>query len=149
MKESTLSVGEADIYDQKLERFLDAATVKELSKIKPWRGLLQVALEWLGIAAAIIVCKTYWHPLVYIVSVIWIGSRQGALAVMMHEAVHYRLLRDRTWNDWVGELFTAWPLFLTLHAYRQNHWAHHRHVNKPNDPDWERKQDNSDFEYPK
>jgi hypothetical protein len=35
--ESTLMVGEADIYDQKLDRFLDSATVKALLK-SPWRA---------------------------------------------------------------------------------------------------------------
>jgi fatty acid desaturase len=149
MNEITLTVGEADIYDQKLDRFLDSGTVKALSKIKPWRGILQVALEWVGVAVGISLCETYWHPLLYIATVIWIGSRQGALAVMMHEAVHYRLLPNRKWNDWVGEIFTAWPVLLTVHVYRQNHWAHHRHVNKPEDPDWLRKQDNPLFEYPK
>lgn len=149
MNESALTIGEADIYDQKLERFLDPATVKSLSKIKPWRGIVQVALEWLGIAAAIILCQTYWHPLLYIATVIWIGARQGALAVMLHEATHYRLLPNRKWNDWAGEILTAWPVLLTVDGYRQNHWAHHRHVNKPGDPDWQRKQNKKEFEYPK
>jgi len=146
--ESTLIVGAADIYDQKVDRFLDSATVKALSKIKPWRGLLQVALEWLAIAAAIVLCQTYWHPALYICAVIWIGARQNGLAVMMHEAVHYRLLPNRKWNDWVGEIFTAWPVLVTVNSFRQTHWAHHRHVNTPEDPDWQRKQ-NELFEYPK
>ena len=54
MKEAPLTIGEADIYDEKVDRFIDQATLKALSKIKPWRGLLQIALEWLGIAAAIV-----------------------------------------------------------------------------------------------
>ena len=146
--ESPRPVGGADIYDQKLDRFLDAETVRALSKIKAWRGLLQIALEWLGIAAAIISCQAYWNPLLYLLAVIWIGARQNGLAVMMHEAVHYRLLPNRRWNDWVGEIFTAWPVLVTVHSFRQTHWAHHRHVNKPEDPDWQRKQEEL-FEYPK
>jgi fatty acid desaturase len=143
-----MTLPEADIYDQKLERFLDPATVKSLSKIEPWRGIAQVALEWLGIAAAIVLCQTFWHPALYIFTVIWIGARQNGLAVMMHEAVHYRLLPNRKWNDWVGEILTAWPVLVTVHGFRQTHWAHHRHVNKPEDPDWQRKQTEL-FEYPK
>ena len=146
--ESRVSVDEGDIYDQKLERFLDAATVKALSKVKPWRGVLQVALEWLAIAGAIIICQRFWNPLLYILVVMWIGARQNGLAVMMHEAVHYRLLANRRWNDWMGEVFTAWPVLVTVHGFRQTHWAHHRHVNKPDDPDWQRKQTEL-FRYPK
>lgn len=147
--EGATNAESGDLYDQKVDRFIDPTTLKALSKIRPWRGILQVALEWLGIAAGIILCEAYWHPLLYIATVIWIGSRQGALAVMMHEATHYRLLPNRKWNDWVGEIFTAWPLLITVNAYRQNHWAHHRHVNKPEDPDWQRKQNKEEFEFPK
>jgi fatty acid desaturase len=148
-EEAPPRVGEADIYDQKVDRFLDAATIKRLSQIRPWRGIIQVGLEWFGIGAAILLCEAHWHPLLYIATLIWIGSRQGALAVLMHEATHYRLLKHRAWNDWMGEILTAWPLLLTLYAFRQNHWAHHRHVNKEEDPDWRRKQHKEEFEYPK
>jgi fatty acid desaturase len=146
--ESALSADTTDIYDQKVDRFIDSPTLKALSKIKPWRGILQVALEWLGIAGAIILCHRYWHPALYLITVMWIGARQNALAVMMHEAVHYRLLPNRKWNDWVGEIFTAWPVLVTVNGFRQTHWAHHRHPNTVEDPDWQRKQ-NELFEYPK
>ena len=146
--ESAPAAAEIDIYDQKLDRFLDPATLKALSKITPWRSIAQVALEWVGIAAAIILCSAYWNPVLYILTVIWIGARQNALAVLMHESVHYRLLPNRTWNEWVGEILTAWPVLVTVNGFRQTHFAHHRHVNKPEDPDWERKQHDL-FEYPK
>ena len=137
--ESAPGVSATDLYDQKVDRFIDSATVKALSRIKPWRGILQIALEWLAIAAAILLCKTYWNPMLYIITVMWIGARQNGLGVMMHEAVHYRLLPNRKWNDWVGEIFTAWPVLVTVNGFRQTHWAHHLHVNKPEDPDWQRK----------
>ncbi|HEV2841231.1 MAG TPA: fatty acid desaturase family protein [Chthoniobacterales bacterium] len=147
--ESELTADNGDIYHQKIDRFIDSSTLKALSKIKPWRGILQIALEWFAIAGGIILCETYWHPVLYIATVIWIGSRQGGLAVMMHESTHYRLLPNRKWNDWVGEVFAAWPIFLTVYAYRHNHWAHHRRPNTPEDPDWRRKENNVHFEYPK
>ena len=142
--ETAPGVTDTDVYDQKVDRFIDPAIVKALSKIKPWRGILQVALEWLAIGGSIVLCKAYWNPLLYIITVMWIGARQNGLGVMMHEAVHYRLLPNRKWNDWIGEIFTAWPVLVTVNSFRQTHWAHHRHVNKPDDPDWQRKR-----EYPK
>lgn len=137
--ENAPAVSANDLYDQKVDRFIDSATVKALSRIKPWRGILQIALEWLAIAAAILLCKTYWNPVLYIITVMWIGARQNGLGVMMHEAVHYRLLPNRKWNDWVGEILTAWPVLVTVNGFRQTHWAHHRHVNKAEDPDWQHK----------
>ncbi|MGH8101862.1 MAG: fatty acid desaturase family protein [Chthoniobacterales bacterium] len=148
LEQRALSVSDGDLYDQKVERFLDAATIKSLSKTKPWRGILQVAIEWLGIAAAIFICNRYWNPVLYVLTIMWIGARQNALAVLMHEAVHYRLLPNRKWNEWIGEVFTAWPVMVTVNGFRQTHWAHHRHVNKPDDPDWQRKQTEL-FRYPK
>jgi fatty acid desaturase len=142
------SVVIADVYDEKIDRFLDPTTVRSLSAIQPWRGVLQVALEWLGVALAIFICTRFWNPLLYVLTVMWIGARQNALAVLMHEAVHYRLLPNRKWNDWIGDLFTAWPVMVTVHGFRQTHWAHHRHVNTSEDPDWQRKQ-NQLFRYPK
>src|SRR4030095_10007492 len=135
-------------YDQGIDRFIDNATIKALSRIRPWRGISQVALEWFAIGAAIYLCTRYWNPLIYILTVIWIDARQNGLAVMMHEAVHYRLLPNKKLNNWIGEIFTAWPITVTVHGFRQTHWAHHRHVNKPEDPDWQRKQTEM-FEYPK
>lgn len=146
--ESALTADNGDVYDQKVDRFIDSATLKALSRIRPWRGILQVALEWFGIAVAIFLCQRYWHPALFILTVMWLGARQNALAVMMHEAVHYRLLPNRKWNDWVGEIFTAWPVLVTVNGFRQTHWAHHRSPNTPNDPDWQRKQTEL-FEYPK
>jgi fatty acid desaturase len=137
-----------DLYHQKVDHFIDSATLKTLSRIRPWRGILQIILEWCSIAGAIIVCQSYWHPALYFLTVIWIGARQNALAVMMHEAVHYRLLPNRKWNNWVGEIFAAWPVLVTVNGFRQTHWAHHRRPNTLEDPDWQRKQHEL-FEYPK
>ncbi len=139
---------EVDTYDRKITGFLDPTSLRELSKIKPWRGVVQIALEWFAIAAAIILCRAYWNPFVYILTVMWIGARQNALAVLMHESVHYRLLPNKKWNEWVGEIFTAWPVLVTVNSFRQTHFAHHRHVNTEEDPDWQRKQHEL-FEYPK
>ena len=147
-QESVPATRQTDIYDEKVDRFIDSTTIKALSRIKPWRGLLQIILEWVGVAAAVILCQRFWNPLLYIFAVIWIGARQNGLAAMMHEAVHYRVLPNHKWNDWIGEIFTAWPVLVTLNSYRQTHWAHHRHVNKPDDPDWQRKQTEL-FRYPK
>jgi fatty acid desaturase len=112
------------------------ADVRALSRLSPWRGLAQIALEWAGIVAAIVACHRWFSWPLYLGTVVWVGARQHALAVLMHEAVHRRLSPDRRVNEAVGEIALAWPLFLGLKAYREIHFAHHRHVNTPEDPDW-------------
>src|SRR5258705_2701873 len=71
-----------------------------------------------------------------------------AFGVLMHEAAHYRELRNRRLNDWIGEICLAWPLTVTLHGYRSNHFAHHRELNSERDPDWVRTR-SPKYEFPK
>jgi fatty acid desaturase len=65
----------------------------------------------------------------------WIGARQHALMILMHDAAHYRAATNRRLNDLLG-MIAATPLFISLQAYRHEHFAHHRHVNTDSDPQW-------------
>ncbi len=123
-------------------------TLAELHTINPWLGVAHVAFEWLCIFGAMALCQWHWHPLLYVAAVMWIGARQHALAVLMHDGAHYRILRSRRWNDVLSETLLAWPLFVTMRSYRRTHFAHHRHVNTSDDPDWLRKQ-GGEWRFPK
>jgi fatty acid desaturase len=127
---------------------LPAGTLRELSRIDPLRSLAHVALEWMGIAAAIALSERFFSVPLYIVAVLWIAARQHALAILMHEGAHFRLFRSRFLNDAASELLLAWPLLMTTRAYRRSHFAHHRHVNTVEDPDWVRKQ-TEEWAFPK
>ena len=67
--------------------------------------------------------------MLYVFAVAFIGSRQHALLVLMHDGVHYRLLRNRRLNDWMSEVILAWPHLVTARQYRKNHFAHHKYLN--------------------
>ncbi len=112
------------------------AEVRALSRLEPWRGIAQIALEWALIVLPVWACHRYFSWPAYALTVVWVGARQHALAVLMHEATHYRLWPDKRVNDAIGDATTAWPLFLDVAAYREKHFAHHRHVNTAQDPDW-------------
>lgn len=105
---------------------LPAQVIRTLSVLQPWRALLALAVEWGSIVAAIAACEALWHPLVYGAAVIWIGARQHALTVLGHDAAHFRLLPNRRWNDWLADVVTQWPMFLTVDGFRHYHGAHHR-----------------------
>ncbi len=127
---------------------LSPAIIKQLSKLKPWISVSHVALEYVFIFSAIVLCSLYWHPLLFVVCVMWIGARQHALAILIHEASHYRLVKHRRTNDFIGEALLAFPLFVTLRGYRLSHMAHHRHMNTEYDPDWVSKE-TPDWVFPK
>ncbi len=138
-----------DQYAGSLPDRLDPAVVRELSQLSPAISMLRIAAEWLAIGTAAALCSRWFSPWLYVVTVAFIGARQHGLLVLAHDGAHYRILRNRTLNDWVSEVFLAWPFVLvTMQAYRRNHFPHHRFVNTGQDPDWIRKQ-TAEWRFPK
>ncbi|MFT7595447.1 MAG: fatty acid desaturase [Paracoccaceae bacterium] len=68
-------------------------------------------------------------------AVVVIGSRQLGLAILMHEAAHNALFRNRKVNDFVGEWLCGRPILAELGAYRHYHLTHHRFTQTDKDPD--------------
>ena len=112
---------------------LPPAKLKELSVLQPSRALIATAEEWAGIAAAIALCSYYWHPALYVIAVMFIGSRQHALLILGHDASHYRYLRTRWQNDLFANLFLMWPTFASVEGFRKFHGTHHQYTNLAND----------------
>ena len=112
---------------------LPATIVKELSALEPARALVATAGEWLSIAAAIALCTLIWHPVSYVIAVIFIGARQHALIILGHDASHYRYLPTRWQNELFGNLFLMWPVFASVEGFRKFHSTHHQYTNLPND----------------
>lgn len=134
------TVQRPDDYTAGVPHRLDPALLRELSRLNPLLSSLHIAMEWLFILGAAWLCHRFWHPGLYLLMVAWIGARQHAIAILVHEGAHYRLFANRRLNDWVAEVLLAWPLFGTMRGYAKTHFAHHRHVNSDQDPDWTRKQ---------
>lgn len=128
-----------DAYQGEIPHTLPIETLRKLSEVNPARSTFHIALEWGGIAGAIWLCNTFWNPFLYVLTALWIGARQHALAILMHDGTHHRLYRGRRLNDAVSEGVLGWPLFFSMRSYRRNHFAHHRNPNTEDDPDWVRK----------
>jgi fatty acid desaturase len=89
-------------------------------------NLFYIGSDWLVIIAAIAVTLTLgMNPLVYILAVIVIGSRQRGLMNLLHEASHGKMFKHRVLNDWIGRFFTTYPMGASLSAYRAAHYIHH------------------------
>ncbi|HEU5155863.1 MAG TPA: fatty acid desaturase family protein [Streptosporangiaceae bacterium] len=106
------------------------AQIKSLHRSRDnWHGLFYLSIDWLVIAAA--VWLTLWSRFnlaVYLFSIVVIASRQRALRSLLHEASHYKLLRNKKWNIWIGRLFVAFPLLEGVSGYLCAHCEHHRHL---------------------
>jgi fatty acid desaturase len=127
---------------------LSKAQLHSLSRVNPFISACHIAREWIGVLLAATLCQHFWHPLLYLAVVAFIGARQHGLLILMHDGTHYRLFRNRRLNDWLTELLLAWPHLATMRSYRENHLAHHNYVNTEKDPDWARKKDNDEWNFP-
>jgi fatty acid desaturase len=112
---------------------LPATTIKELSALEPAKAIAATAEEWAAIISAIALCSFFWHPALYLIAVVVIGSRQHALLILGHDASHYRYLPTRWQNDLVANIFLMWPTFASVEGFRKFHSTHHQYTNLPND----------------
>ncbi len=128
---------------------IDQTTFKSLFKTKPYLHTAAMIYNWLIILLAIYLYQQLSIIVLYPIVVIIIGARMHALTVLMHDATHYRFLKNRKWSDFISNLFTMYPLFTSIEKYRANHLKHHQHLNTENDPDWVAKLSKREFKFPK
>lgn len=125
------------------------ALVRELSVVNNRRNAILLILQWaVAIAAGAVAIRVDSAP-VYILAGFVIGSRIQCLAVMMHDACHGMLFTNRWINDFVGDIFVAYPLGFSIHLYRANHMVHHRHTNTMKDRDYRVQRRDPDQHFPK
>jgi fatty acid desaturase len=120
-----------DDYRQALPKEL----IQRLTRRSGPRATLAVVEDFAVIAAAIALALAFWpNPLVIVVAVVIIGSRQHALFVISHDAAHYLLYERRWLNEAVGRA-CAMVNGLSMCTYRVIHRLHHNNLYGPLDPD--------------
>jgi len=119
-----------------LDRAALAGDIRRLSVVADHRAWLAIAREWSLVAGSITAAVATGNPVVYLLAGAFIATRQHAMLILMHEAAHGRLTRNRELNDTLGDLFLGLPSNVLLRRYRIRHAAHHRHANdRTLDPD--------------
>jgi fatty acid desaturase len=108
---------------------------KTLLTIVPWRAWVSIAVDWALVGAAFALVAAWPNLLTVVIAIAVIGGRQLGLAILMHDAAHRILFRDRRWNDLVGNWLCAYPVYLDLHPYRAYHLKHHAKTWTADDPD--------------
>lgn len=116
-------------------RLLTFEERKVLLAIDPWRSAWTVAVNWLVTFAAMALVA-YWPNVLTVVAALFIiGARQLGMAIVMHEAAHRTLFKQRWLNDFVGNWLAAYPVWTDLGPYRAYHLKHHAHTWTAQDPD--------------
>ena len=99
--------------------------IKKLCIYDNYHGLLAVALDVSMIMVAISLSR--YNYLFYPLALILIGSRQRALATILHEASHGVLCKNKILNKVLGGFCSGYLIFQTWGAYRRSHVVSHHH----------------------
>jgi fatty acid desaturase len=111
--------------------------LKLLTKLDNWHGLLALLEDYTIILSSILV-TCYWSSWFYPFALLMIGSRQRALATLLHESAHGMLARNGFLNWMLGTFLSGYLIFQQMAAYKKSHcFNHHRYLGHPElDPDF-------------
>ena len=115
-------------------RILGPAELAPLTELSDLRSLAAIAQTALVVALALAFGVWAWPSPWIVVAIIVVGVQQHALFILAHEAAHYRLLRNRTWNDIVGRTI-GMAGAISMCTYRVIHRLHHNNLYSDDDPD--------------
>lgn len=107
-------------------------TTRSLVDIKTLGALL---FEWCVVLATIVATVQLAHWALWLPAMFVIATRQHALLMLFHDAVHGLLARDRRLNDFLINLLVGVPHLLPVESYRPLHLAHHRELGSARDPE--------------
>jgi fatty acid desaturase len=111
--------------------------LKLLTKLDNWHALLALLENYTIILSSILI-TCYLSGCFYPLALLLIGSRQRALATLLHESAHGTLARNRFLNQMLGTFGSGYLIFQQMTAYKKTHCLnHHGHLGNPGyDPDF-------------
>ena len=119
-------------------RPLDILNEYQLSEIRQkndLRNIFALLFDWGFMIIGLYIFYNYPSVLTFFASLVVIGSRQFALAVLAHDGAHNLLFSNSKINDFMSQWFCAYPIFQDNRVYRPYHLKHHRFTETENDPD--------------
>ena len=99
------------------------------------KSLAALAIEWLLAATALAAAlwlSTWWA---FVIAALVIATRQHALLMLFHDAVHGLLARRPRINDALINALVGIPTLLPVEVYRPLHLRHHRLLGTAADPE--------------
>ncbi len=110
----------------------DIDELLEMHDLRSWASLLT---NWGLVFGSFALVAVWPNLLTVLLALFLIGARQLGFAVLMHEAAHRSLFRNRALNDWVGNWLCAYPVWSDVVPYRNYHLQHHAKTWTVEDPD--------------
>lgn len=126
---------ERDPYVPYRKLLLSASQVRELSRLRPRRVVLDTLLCWGVIIGAWIAVARWTEWWVVAAALPLIGARYYALFIIGHDGMHRRLFAERSTNDLWNDLFCLGPIGAITRLNNRNHLRHHQFLASEHDPD--------------
>ena len=114
---------------------LDKSQLNEIRQQNDLRNIFALFFDWGLMTLSLYIFYYYPSVLTFLGSVVVIGSRQFALAVLAHDGAHNLLFSNSKINDFISQWFCAYPIFQDNRVYRPYHLKHHRFTETDDDPD--------------
>ncbi len=106
-----------------------------LRALDNWHGFVALGYDYAVIALAALLFL--WNAWFYPISLILIGSRQRALATLLHESAHRCLAKSKWINQFIGTYLSGYLILQEYNIYIDTHVRqHHGYLgNEEKDPD--------------
>jgi fatty acid desaturase len=100
-----------------------------------WRTVGFVTIELAACLGVVSLALAWWHPVTVVLAMGVIATRQHALFILFHDAVHYNVARDKRLNDLITNALIGLPQLVPVQLYRRLHLAHHARLGREDDPE--------------
>jgi len=100
-----------------------------------WKSIRCILFEYGMIATTFSVGLGSHSILIWILCFLFITTRQHALFMIFHDAVHGHLHPNHRTNDRIAYALLSVPLLLPLHRFRALHLSHHADLATERDPE--------------
>jgi fatty acid desaturase len=88
--------------------------VNSLAGLDNWHGPLALATDWAFMIAVAVVCQLLFGwvawAFYFLVALPLIGTRQRALATLLHESAHGTLAKNKRLNKFLGTWLSGWVI---------------------------------------
>ena len=109
--------------------------LRHLSQPSLFAWLWRVLLNWFEITLLFLAMVYFDHWSAYLAGGLLLGTRQHALALLAHEAIHRNISRRWWINNTLGNLLAGLPLFQSLGFFKVFHLNHHAYMLTEKDPE--------------
>ncbi len=117
------------------QAYLSREERQSLQEKSFWRALPGILDHIFWVVASFALVYYWANPLSVLLALFILGGKQLACAILMHDASHFALFKNRNLNDWVGKWLGAYPIFNDMLRYRPYHYQHHKLTGLEDDPD--------------